>query len=131
MALIAQIALAVVALSTAQAAEPTGTMTLACQGTTGRSALSPDTEREPISMAIVLNFTAKTIEGFGDKYSIKINDDSELAVAFFGPSMGEKFPKSNITGRINRVTGDVEAYMTSEFGLVHYSLKCKQTQRMF
>jgi hypothetical protein len=130
MALIAQIAPMLLALA-AQAAEPTGTLTLACQGTTGRSALSPDTEREPVSMAIILNFTAKTIEGFGDKYSIRLNDGSELAVAFFGPSTGEKFPDSNITGRINRVTGDVEPFITSEFGLVHYSLKCKPTQRVF
>jgi hypothetical protein len=125
------LALAVLSTSTAQPAEPTGTLTLACQGTTGRSALSPDTEREPVSMAIILNFTAKTIEGFGDKYSIRLNDGSELAVAFFGPSAGEKFPNSNITGRINRVTGDVEAFMTSDFGFVHYSLKCKPTRRMF
>jgi hypothetical protein len=127
MALIAQLGPMLLALAV-QAAEPTGTLTLACQGTTGRSALLP---REPVSMAIILNFTAKTIEGFGDKYSVRLNDGSELAVDFFGPSTGEKFPNSNITGRIDRVTGDVEALMTSDFGSVHYSLKCKRTQRMF
>jgi hypothetical protein len=127
----ATILLLLAGLSIAQAAEPRGTLTLACKGTTGRSALSPDAEREPVSMAIILNFAAKTIEGFGDKYSIRLTDSEELALTFDGPSTGNKFPNSNIRGSINRVTGDVEAYLTSDFGPVHYSLQCKPTQRMF
>jgi hypothetical protein len=54
--------LALPALSTAQAAEPTGTLTLACQGTvTGTG-----TEEKPelISMGVIVNFTTGMVQGF-------------------------------------------------------------------
>src|SRR5262249_26109659 len=83
--------LVLAALSTAQAAEPTRTLTLACQGTMGKSAVSPDTEREPVSKVVIFNFTAKTItlvEGAstsGFTYPIKINEANELAIKFGVP----------------------------------------------
>ena len=51
-----------VGLPTAQAADTT--LTLACQGTTtsGLEVAKP----EPISMGIIVNFTKKTVHGFGD-----------------------------------------------------------------
>jgi len=51
-----------VGLPTAQAADTT--LTLACQGTT-TSGLE-DAKPEPISMGIIVNFTKKTVHGFGD-----------------------------------------------------------------
>jgi hypothetical protein len=58
----ASILLALAALSTVQAAEPTGTLTLACDGT----ATTPkeNAKPQPVSMGIVVNFTARTVHGF-------------------------------------------------------------------
>ena len=65
----------------AQAAD--ATLTLACQGTVSRSSPSPDPEPQPTSVGVILNFAAKTIEGFdGRKYSIRIKDISELDLTF-------------------------------------------------
>jgi len=52
--------LALVALSTAQAAEPTGTLTLACEGTTKLGE-----KTDPISMGIIVDFADRTVHGFG------------------------------------------------------------------
>ena len=63
----APILLALLGLATAQAAEPTGTLTLACQGTrTTRG--SPNTGGpfdEQVSMGIIVNFTDRTINAIG------------------------------------------------------------------
>lgn len=61
---------------TAQAAD--STLTLACQGT----ATSGTGDPEPISMGIIVNFTNRTVEGFG--YPVKITDVSEVTVTFGG-----------------------------------------------
>jgi len=61
MVLIAQIALGVIS-AVAQAAEPTGTLTLACEGT-ARDATSAVKPPQPISMGIIVNFTARTVNG--------------------------------------------------------------------
>jgi hypothetical protein len=57
-------ALLVVAV-TAQAAEPS-TLTLACQGTQTKLTELTDAkpESQSISMGIIVNFTARTVEGF-------------------------------------------------------------------
>src|SRR6516164_4950804 len=46
-----------------QAAEPTGTLTLACEGTM-TDMTKTDVKPEPISMGIVFNFSARTVAGF-------------------------------------------------------------------
>jgi hypothetical protein len=52
-------------LSTAWTAEPTGTLTLACEGTTTlKYSLSEKTVREPLSMSIIIDFGAWTDEYF-------------------------------------------------------------------
>jgi hypothetical protein len=57
------VALAGALMSTGQAAELTGTLMLACQGTvTDKS--SADPEPAPISMGIVINFASGTVTGF-------------------------------------------------------------------
>src|SRR5260370_31563404 len=50
-----------VALSTAQAAEP-AMLTLACQGTT--TDWTKNAKPEPISMGVIINFTAETVHRF-------------------------------------------------------------------
>jgi hypothetical protein len=51
-----------VGLPTVQAADTT--LTLACQGTTS-DGMSEGAKREPISMGIIVNFTTRTVQGFG------------------------------------------------------------------
>jgi hypothetical protein len=121
-------------MTSALAAQPTGTLTLACQGTTadfGR----PD-DKEPLSTGIIINFATQTIVGLDapSNSSIKILDMDEVTVSFGG---GSSYPEWSIAGSINRVTGDVEATSTLSIAKTHkkiqtsISLKCKPTQRMF
>jgi hypothetical protein len=117
-------------LSVAHAAEPTGTVRLACEGT----AITTDTNTQavsgtPISTAINVDFEHRTVEF--DNIPASISEVTETTIKFhFGT-------KPNLEGTIDRVTGAVEVntlrpmsdgYDRSE---VIYSLKCKPTQRMF
>jgi hypothetical protein len=135
--------LAFVGLATAQAAEPTGTLTLACEGTvTVRITDVPD-ESEPISMGIVLNFTNGTVGGLPhigtDPIKITHVDDLLIVLyhhyAFTVPN-GWKGDWS-LSGTIDRVTGNLTATSvqlnldTKTTKSESYSLKCKPTQRMF
>jgi hypothetical protein len=94
-------------LSIAQAAEPTGRLTLACSGTT--SGIKQDDE--PISMGIIVDFADRTVHGFGYPcfpgcfdFPVKITAMNEVTVAFHGSSQTGVM---SITGSIDRVTGDV------------------------
>jgi hypothetical protein len=119
------------ALSIAQAAEPTGTLTLACEGTTRMN--SSD---EPSSMGLVVSFTNRTVTGFRlrdfmiDYIPVAITDISGQAVVFKGSKEYGDISHT-ISGIIDRVNGD--ANWTWETGSTTrtYSLKCKPTQRMF
>ena len=120
-------------LSVAQAAEPTGTLTLAYEGTE----ITTDTTDKntqvasgtPISTAINVDFEHRAVEF--DNIPASISEVTETTIKFhFGT-------KPNLEGTIDRVTGVVEVntlrpmsdgYDRSE---VTYSLKCKPTQRMF
>jgi hypothetical protein len=136
MVLIAQALGVIIAL--AQAAEPTGTLTLACEGTT-TDTVGPDAKPEPISMGVVVNFTTRTVQGFGSgllDYPVEITAVNEVIIAFGGASKPNNVGQhSIISGAVDLVTGELG--VTSSFlgttGLVStsYSLKCKPTQRMF
>lgn len=128
------ILLALAALSTAQAAEPTGTLMLACEGTKlfwSQSVQGPVSV--PVSMGIIINFGDRTVQGFdypgGEKLPIKITSVSDTMIVFSGfANPGYR----QLDGRIDRVTGDIEARATETSILSRvYSLKCKPTQRMF
>jgi hypothetical protein len=132
-------------LSTAQAAEPTGTRTLACEGTaTDKSAVYKICSRTatcirkppwPVSMGIIVNFKARTVTGFKDiDFPLPITTVDELHIQF--QHIGAA-GQGSVTGSIDRITGGVEV---SAHNLVNtdpegawfdYSLKCKPTQRMF
>ncbi len=124
-----------------QAAEPTGTLTLACHGTatsqTTTGTFDPITNT--ISMGLIVNFTNHTIQGtsrwgpflFDDQ--LQITDSNENTVVFGGFS---KFLGMTVRGSMDRVTGDVSMRATAPLGKEHldiadYSLKCRPTQRMF
>ena len=118
-----------------------GTLTLACKGTTILA--MEDAKPEPISMGTIVNFVARTVQGFGSPsfmdYPVKITGFNDLIVEFGGSQ--EFFAGSqvaSIRGSIDRVTGDVEATSTvtatkttKTITSTSYSLKCRPTQRVF
>jgi hypothetical protein len=54
----------ILASQTVEAQQPT-TLTLACKGTTTRHNTDGDEDAQPISMGIIVNFTDRTVQGFG------------------------------------------------------------------
>ena|SRR5262249_14155605 len=125
--MIAQIALGVIIA----AAEPTGTLTLACQGTT--TFMAPIRRSEPVSMG----FADKTVQGFTYPvdFPVKITGISDTMIVFSGqgPSRPNHF---QIDGSIDQVTRVIETTTvlrsdeTSTLWSIS-SLKCRPTQRMF
>jgi|SRR6516162_6788012 hypothetical protein len=83
-------------LSVAQAAEPTGTLMLACQG------METITHEKAVSTSMIINFANQTITGLDapSNSSIKIINMDQVTIHFGGSSPGWK-----IDGDINRVTG--------------------------
>ena len=126
------------ALSTAQAAEPTGTLTLACEGTR-TSTLGHDAKPEPISTRVIVNFTTRTVQGFGSGllgYPVEITAVNEVIIAFGGASKPNNVGQhSIISGAVDLVTGELGAtssvWGTTGAVSTSYSLQCKPTQRMF
>jgi len=129
-----------VGLSTAQAADTT--LTLACQGTATDISMPPGStditmptgKPEPTSMGIIINFTARSVAGLD--FPIKITSSDEAMVFFEGSDDTERTFR-NISGRIDRVTGDMKAVSikmdkNTFISLdVLYALKCRPAQRMF
>jgi len=135
MALIAQIALGVI-IGLAQAAEPTGTLTLLCQGERmSRSSSDTAPAQEQVSIGIIINFTDRTVKGFGGDWSlpIPIHEVNETFVTFEDHQAG--LFEASIIGIIEFDTGDMEAVMklSGKTGKLEnfYILQCKPTQRMF
>jgi hypothetical protein len=143
------IAVAVLLMLGADAGAQTAdtTLTLACQGTTTWIGLE-DAKPEPISMGIIVNFTQRTVKGFGTPgnlgpgifdYPVKITAWNEVTVVFRGEEIffaGTQ--RHSIRGSIDRVTGDVEATSIATnvktgktIIATNYTLKCRPTQRMF
>jgi hypothetical protein len=121
------------------AAEPTGTLTFACEGTVARSKPSPGNtypefgKQEPVSMTIVLNFTTGKVEiaGFSAVAPIDIIFSTETSVSL-GNCDGNGNPTGGFAAMLNRLTGEMEANDTvidanGLYSTTHYSLKCKPT----
>ena len=135
------LALAGLSIATTQAAEPTGTVTLACEGTaTDKTDLREQAKPEPVSMGLTINFTTNTVAGFERVFpSFSANRVKIIVVdkTTFGFS-GTDGTGGAVFGTADRNTGDVEATMerwNDETNKLQwatgYSLKCKATQRMF
>jgi len=121
------LALAGLSISTAQAAERA--VVLACEGKlTQPSGPKP----EPVSIGIIVNFTAGTVTWADSSDSpLKITRLDEKTVAFRG-SNGSR----TLTGSIDRKTGDTDATSTvmgdsKTRRINRYSLKCRPEPRMF
>jgi hypothetical protein len=120
---------------TAQAADQT--LTLACQGTVTIKVMAgrfADYEPDPISMGIIVNFTARRVEGtarwgpylFDDQLQITEWNEGKVVFEGFSQFLGMK-----VGSRMDRVTGDVVMLATSNTEVYDYALKCRPTQRMF
>jgi hypothetical protein len=138
-------ALLVVAGLSMPAQAQQSTLTLACKGTTTVTTME-DAKPEPISMGIIVNFTARTVQGFLSPgalmdYPVKITAMNDVIVAFSGSEDYQRSRRSSVAsidGFIDRVTGDVEATSTltatnppKTITSTTYALKCRPTQRMF
>ena len=134
---------ALAALSTTQATEPTGTLTLTCKGDKTWDYKTGKHEEELGStMGVVIDFNAGTIEGFGvTGYLVKT---SEREMTFNGYWTYERGSIShweaqklhisdadNTYVTIDRVTGNVEASYFTHMYTLTYWMQCKPTQRMF
>jgi hypothetical protein len=118
-------------IATAWAAEPTGTLTLACRGEKiWWGAPNTDPVKEQVSMGIIVNFAAWTVNGLGGDWrgAIPIHTITETAITFFAERQDVPV-EASIIGTIDRITGDVDAGITASgsSGKVSmlYSLKCK------
>jgi hypothetical protein len=120
-----------------QAAEPTGTVSLACEGTaTDKTHLIEPAKPEPVSMGLIINFTTNTVAGFERVFPslsadrVKIIGVDKTTFGFSGADgMG-----AAVFGTADRITGDVEATMerwNAETNKLQwatgYSLKCWRT----
>ena len=70
----------------AATAQAQATLTLSCKGTTNNGA-EPDV-KQPISMGIIVNFTSRTVQGFGFPglidYPVMITAANDVTIAFSG-----------------------------------------------
>ena len=101
------------------------TLALACEGTVADK-IKLDAKPEPISMGIIVDFAARTVEGFS-LIRAKIIEVTETSVSF----RGSDDTHGSVIGGIDRVTGAVEAFTSLAKLTTSYSLKCRPTQRMF
>jgi hypothetical protein len=133
-------------VATAQAEQP-ATLTLGCKGT-ANSSLNPkfsgdpksgeDPMTEPVSMGIIINFTTRTVQGFGYPglldYPVTIKGADDVKIVFGGQTSGLT---NSIIGSLDRVTGEVLATSSvkdpkgNTLSETTYTLQCKPTQRMF
>jgi hypothetical protein len=125
--------LALAALSSAQTAEPTGTLTLACKRTeTDRGGAG--TSSDEINIGVIVDFQKKTVLGLsGDSESVPITSISETTISFAAKETGWV-----MTGTLDRVTGALVASSIKSdpstrktILSVSLDLQCKPTQRMF
>ena len=137
--LVSRLLIALVVMLAGQTAEAQQqkALTLACKGT----ATGDDGKPDPISMGIIINLTAGTVQGFGlpgvMDYPLKMTATNDVRVPFSG-SQELISSVSSIRGSIDRVTEDVEATSTltdpkthNTLNQTNYALQCKPTQRMF
>jgi hypothetical protein len=94
-------------------------------------------------MGLIVNFSSGTVEGLSAPgqfgyVPVKITGANEVTVSFDGSVRTNLGSDSSISGSIDRVTGDVEAYQRltdsktgKAISSTTYALTCRPTQRMF
>jgi hypothetical protein len=124
-------------LSIAQAAEPRGTLTLACKGT--KSETTPriaDESQSSISVDIIMNFGVKTVTGFPlppvcELDQPMISEVTDRTIFFTGCSPSDLALNYSFVGTFDRKSGALEAAFKSIGDVTstrNFSLKCKSTR---
>ena len=77
---------AIILTSPAALAQQAGLTSLACKGTKTTSIFYPTKkeEKEPISMGIIVDFNAGTVQGFSYNYPVMIEHADEAKIQFSG-----------------------------------------------
>jgi len=120
------------------------TLSLSCEGVvtvtdkvtvTDNTKMEADAKPEPITANVIVDFTDRTVQGLfylrsSLDYQVKITAMNKATVTFGGIS-----DRKTISGKIDRVTGDMSAtsVSTEPQGLIllkTYALKCRPVQRM-
>jgi hypothetical protein len=78
-------------------------------------------ERTHPGLGIIINFTARTVQGFGLPGSDSIT---------FGKRYESSASMDTFAGNIDRVTGELRRFDTF-YDVTSYSLQCRPAQRMF
>ena len=115
--------LAVLWISTAQAAEPTY---LSCSGTTYVISAARPSPEEPYTVSLIIDRDKKTVT-VGDYPPVKLLSDEKNAVVFM-PSPPSDFGVS--TGTLNRITGEASIHIIRE-GLQVFRGTCKLARKLF
>jgi hypothetical protein len=130
------LALAVLSMSNAQAAEPAGTLTLACKGTETDKG-DAGSSSEQINIGVIVDFQKKAVLGLsgGEPVPAPITSISETTISF---DIAVSAVGWVMTGTLDRVTGAlVASSLKSDPSTrktilsVSLDLQCKPTQRMF
>jgi hypothetical protein len=93
-------------------------------------------------MGIIVNFTAKTVQGFGTPGLldpvVRITGANDVTVVFRGEDRSSPSSVWSVLGSIDRVTGDVEATSmliesktSKAISQTTYALQCRPAQHMF
>jgi hypothetical protein len=127
------LAMMLVGLSTAQAADTT--LTLTCQGTeiSKMGATDKGTQLELTPFGLIVNLTARTVEGFpvSNPFPVKVTAANQAGIEFEGSETLARGFIRRLSGTIDRVTGEASATFTMGDGIATFSLKCRPAQRMF
>jgi hypothetical protein len=113
------------------AAEPTGTLALACEGTSEWYLEGTKPTLDAVSFGIIVDFTNRAVKGlpsYVEEEEVKVTRVDERSINFEGRYADSK---RSINGSIDRVTGDLTALDKLGNLKTFYSLQCKPTQRMF
>jgi hypothetical protein len=124
------IALAVmlVGLATAQAADET--LTLACQGTLISQGGGGPNSSERINIGIIVDLQKRTVIGLEPTVPLTIDQITETEISFLG-SAGSAW---SMSGTLDRITGSLVASSSrheTPKNTLSFDLKCRPTQRMF
>jgi hypothetical protein len=119
------LALMLIGLPTAQAADTT--LTLACKGTQTTSQDGAPKSSEVINIGIIVDLQKKTVVGFEPTVTLTIDSLTETTISFSGGAGGWF-----ANGILDRVTGSLVAASSRSKGpTTSHDLLCRPAQRMF
>ena len=125
------LAVMLVGLPTAQAADTT--LTLACKGTE-TSGSGARKSSEVINIGIIVDLQKGTVTGLEPTAPLTIDDLTETMISFSGSSYWDKKVAWKMSGTLDRITGSLVAVSNryqDPKNMLSFDLQCRPTQRMF